>query len=67
MFHRAFRGTDVQYGQASAVNAVAVDGVAISGSFGLSFVDHSTTAVMRDSAVYFYESDLDELEGDLSP
>ena len=56
--------TDVQYGQASAVNAVAVDGVAISGSFGLSFVDHSTTAVMRDTAVYFYESDLDELQGE---
>ncbi|MDN5787718.1 hypothetical protein, partial [Pseudorhodobacter sp.] len=56
--------TNVQYGQASAVTAVAVDGVGITGSFGLSDVKHVTDVVIADSAVQFYEDNAGDAQGE---
>ena len=39
------------YGQASAVSAVATDGVGISGSFGLSAIVHATTARLAGTTI----------------
>lgn len=45
-----------EYGQASAVTAVATDGVGISGSFGLSAIDQSTTARLRRTSLITSEN-----------
>ena len=55
--------TDVQYGQASAVNASAVDGVGITGSFGLSLLDHRTRTDLLDSDIIAYEDEAAEGKG----
>lgn len=55
--------TDVEYGQASAVTAVAVDGVAIAGSFGLALVEHDTKVILSGSSITFFEDEASDGQG----
>ncbi|MCT4556456.1 MAG: leukotoxin LktA family filamentous adhesin [Pelagimonas sp.] len=52
--------SDIHYGQAGSVTASAVDGVGITGSFGLSLLDHMTQTRLTDTNIYLFEDDLAE-------
>ncbi|GGD36176.1 leukotoxin LktA family filamentous adhesin [Sinisalibacter lacisalsi] len=45
--------TTINYGQSSAVTAVATGGVGISGSFGLTSINHQTATRLVDSEIQF--------------
>lgn len=55
--------TKIAYGQASSVTAVAVDGVAIAGSFGLALIEHSTDVAITESTISFFERDAADGQG----
>jgi len=58
--------TAINYGQSSAVTAVATGGVGISGSFGLTSINHETATRLVDTEIQF-GSHFADAEVDLKP